>query len=296
MFTGMSAFPLTPLNESKIDEHAYLKIITRLVDAKVDSICVQGSTGSYAYLTLKERAHLLRLAVEKANGIPVMTSIGALRTRDVLIAAENAQKIGASALLLAPVSYQKLTEDEVFSLYETVAGEISVPLCIYESPGTTHFDFSPSLLLKLARLPNVASIKLLGGYPESENYLNRITNLKSALPAHVSLGISGDVFAASSLSAGCRIWYSVIGGLFPRVAMKIAHLAISGKCDEAAQQSAKLAPLWALFRQYGSLRVVASAAAMLGLAENGCLPLPLKTLHGDARKEISDVIESVQLS
>lgn len=32
--------------------------------------------------------------------------------------AEDAQKVGANGLLLAPVSYQKLTDDEVFSHYE----------------------------------------------------------------------------------------------------------------------------------------------------------------------------------
>lgn len=55
MFSGLSAFPLTPMNESAVDEKSYLRLVERLVAADVDSVCVLGSTGSYAYLTLKER-------------------------------------------------------------------------------------------------------------------------------------------------------------------------------------------------------------------------------------------------
>lgn len=31
-----------------------------------------------------------------------------------------------------PMSYQKLSEDEVFSLYKTVTRSLSVPLCVYD--------------------------------------------------------------------------------------------------------------------------------------------------------------------
>ena len=47
--------------------------------------------------------------------------IGALRTEDVIDLARDAKEAGADAGLLAPVSYQPLTEDEVFALFETVA-------------------------------------------------------------------------------------------------------------------------------------------------------------------------------
>ena len=40
MFSGMSAFPLTPMNEEGIDESALLTLIQRLVQAEVDSIGV----------------------------------------------------------------------------------------------------------------------------------------------------------------------------------------------------------------------------------------------------------------
>ena len=48
MFTGLCAFPLTPLHPHGVDETAFARIVTRLVESEVDSLGVLGSTGSYA--------------------------------------------------------------------------------------------------------------------------------------------------------------------------------------------------------------------------------------------------------
>lgn len=159
MFSGLSAFPLTPMNEVSIDEAAFVNLVERISKAGVDSIGVLGSTGSYAYLTQAERLQIAHLAVQHSGDVPVIIGIGAIRTRDVLKLAYDAQKVGASGVLLAPVSYQKLSDDEVFSLYESMAHSLSVPLCVYDTPGTTQFEFSDELHSRIAQLPNVASIK-----------------------------------------------------------------------------------------------------------------------------------------
>lgn len=160
MFHGLSAFPLTPLREGKFDEQAFVQLLRPLVDAGVDSLGILGSTGSYAYLTPEERTHITRCAVAHADNIPVSVSIGALRLDDILRLADEAQSAGARGVLLAPVSYQRLTAEEVFTLYETVTHRISVPLCIYDNPATTGFEFNDDLLYAVAALPNVKSVKL----------------------------------------------------------------------------------------------------------------------------------------
>ncbi len=55
MFSGLSAFPLTPVNATGIDEKSFLSLLARLTTAKVDSLGVLGSTGSYAYFTREQR-------------------------------------------------------------------------------------------------------------------------------------------------------------------------------------------------------------------------------------------------
>ncbi|MDA0185730.1 dihydrodipicolinate synthase family protein [Solirubrobacter phytolaccae] len=259
MFTGLSAFPLTPLDEDGIDEGAFTRLVARLATAGVDSIAPLGSTGSYAYLQRKERARLTRLAVEAAAGVPVMVGIGALRTKDVLANAADAQAAGASAVLLAPVSYQLLTDDEVLGLYTDVTAELSVPLCVYDNPTTTRFTFSDDLHAEIAQLPNVGAIKLPG-----PGAAERLPGLRGRVPETVALGVSGDWFAAEALAAGADVWFSVIGGLFPEAALAIVR-----------REALDLEPLWALFRTYGGIRVIAAAAALRGFTGEPNLPRPL---------------------
>jgi 4-hydroxy-tetrahydrodipicolinate synthase len=297
MFNGLSAFPLTPMNESGVDEHAFIRLVENLEKAKVASIGALGSTGSYAYLSRVERQHVAQLAVDAAGKIPVMVSIGALRTRDVLLLAEDAQKAGVSALLLPAMSYQKLRGEDVFSLYETVTHNISVPLCVYDNPGTTHFDFSDVLLGRIAHLSNVRSIKIPGVPNAPEEAKVRVDRLRALIPAQVTIGISGDAFAATGLNAGCEAWYSVLGGLFPITAKAITDAALSGNAQEANRLSERLEPLWSLFREFGgSFRVIATAAELRGFTHRPSVPLPMKTLDGDGLRKIAAVIDELELA
>jgi len=50
MFRGLSAFPITPSDEQgPVDTGALRALLGRLTDAKVNSIGLLGSTGSYPY-------------------------------------------------------------------------------------------------------------------------------------------------------------------------------------------------------------------------------------------------------
>lgn len=297
MFSGLSGFPITPMNEGGIDEAAYASLVQRLAAAGVDSIGALGSTGVYAYLGREERARVARLAVDAAGGVPVMAGIGALRTRDVLALADDAQRAGVGALLLAPVSYHNLNAAEVYSLFETVARNVSVPLCVYDNPGTTRFDFSDELHGRIAQLPNVRSIKIPGVPAEPAAAVERVARLRALVPAHVSIGVSGDKFGATGMSAGCEVWYSVIGGIFPKTTLAIARAAQAGNAAEAARLSERLAPLWELFGKYnGSLRVIAAAANLMGLAQQPCLPLPLQAIEGADREHLAQLIDTLELA
>jgi 4-hydroxy-tetrahydrodipicolinate synthase len=238
MFSGLSAFPLTPMDEARVDEAALGRLVERLVDACVDSIGVLGSTGSYAYLDRAERARLIRVAVDRADGVPVLAGIGALRSREVLSCAEDAQRAGARALLLAPVSYQRLTSDEVFSLFESVCRNVSVPLCVYDNPVTTHFDFTDELHERIAELPSVHSIKIPPVPLHLPDAQARVAGLRSRIRAGVTIGISGDASAETGLAAGCQLWYSVLGGLLPKTCVSITQAALAGDVEAAAAASA----------------------------------------------------------
>ncbi|MYM19575.1 dihydrodipicolinate synthase family protein [Brevibacterium sp. 5221] len=295
MFTGLNAFPLTPLAEDGIDEAAFTGLIERLAAAGVDAITALGSTGSYAYLTRTERARTAHLAVAAAGEVPVMVGIGALRTRHVLEAAEDAQRAGAAGVLLAPVSYQALTHDDVYGLYADVTAELSVPLAVYDNPGTTHFAFDDELYAAIAKLPGVASIKIPGVPADPGEARARIDRLRALLPDRVTLGVSGDACGAAGLAAGCDAWYSVIAGTLPQAALAIARPALAGDRAAAHAASERLAPLWEMFAAHGSLRPTAAIAEQLGLVARPCLPLPIRGLGEGERARLAGIVADLGL-
>ena len=284
LFTGVSAFPLTPLHNDVIDADAFANLVTRLAEAGVDSITALGSTGSYAYLTPEERAHVARIAVEHAGEVPVFVGVGALRTSHVLANVDSAEESGAAAVLLAPMTYQPLTDDDVFELFAAVTGHTDLPVIVYDNPGTTHFTFSTELYGRIAALPGIASIKIPPLPQEPEAAHERLASIRRVVPEHVTIGISGDAFAAAGLAAGCDAWYSVIAGTLPELALEIV------RAQDALAESAKLAPLWNLFAEHGSLRVTAAIAEHLGLVQPNCLPLPIRGLGDAERTRVAAVL------
>ncbi|EQB8219935.1 TPA: dihydrodipicolinate synthase family protein [Klebsiella aerogenes] len=293
MFTGLCAFPLTPLRDNEVDSRALIKIIDRLVSARVDSLGILGSTGSYAYLNREQRKTVVLAAKQHTQGIPMMVGIGAMATDTILRLAEDAQQAGADALLLPVLNYQPLADDEVFTLFQAVDRHVSVPICIYDNPRTTHRIFSDALVERIASLANIASIKI-PGLPDDQVGV-RVATLRQLVPQRVSIGVSGDAFAAAGLNAGCNLWYSVCGGLFPEIAQNITAAALSGDRQLASVLSERLEPLWALFRLHGSLKVIAAAASILELTEVECLPRPLVSLSAEAINEVKSVMDKLGL-
>lgn len=294
--TGLSAFPLTPLRDDQVDEAAFIALIHRLVAAGVDSITALGSTGSYAYLTPQERARVAQLAVEHASGIPVFVGVGALRTSQVLANIDAAESAGAAGILLAPMTYQPLTDEDVLELFRTVTAHTKLPVIVYDNPGTTHFTFSLELYEKIAQLPGIASIKIPGVPADPVAAREHVAAICAVVPEHVSIGVSGDACGAAGLIAGCDVWYSVIAGTLPKPALRITHAAQQGNADLALAESQHLQTLWDLFAEFGgSLRVTAAIAEHLGLAPARCLPLPLQGLADDQRARVIDVTEKLVL-
>src|SRR5690606_22019334 len=114
------------------------------------------------------------------------------------------------------------------------------------------------LYARIAALPGISSIKIPGVPSNPEEARTHVAAIRAAVPDHVTIGVSGDAFAAAGLAAGCDAWYSVIGGTLPTPALALTRAAQNGHMQDAHAVADRLAPLWTLFAEHGSLRVVAA--------------------------------------
>jgi 4-hydroxy-tetrahydrodipicolinate synthase len=295
LFRGLAAYPITPADaDGRVDVAALRGLVRRLVDAGVGSVGLLGSTGTYAYLSRSERRRAIEAAVAEAGGaVPIMAGVGALRTDEAVALARDAKAAGAGAGLLAPVSYTPLTDEEVFIHFQAVTGEAELPLCIYNNPGTTHFTFSADLEARLSGVAGVVAVK--NPAPAAgEAAAAQLAGLRPRVPADFSLGWSGDANAAEGLLAGGDAWHSVVAGLFPAPALAICRAAQGGDTAEARRLNARLAPLWALFTEFTSFRVVYAAANALGLV-SADPPRPVLPLPPAARARVEAVVKELEL-
>ncbi len=289
---GLSGFPLTPTDEGgRIDAVDLRRLVARLVSAGVDSIGLLGSTGIYMYLTRAERRRALEAGVEEAAGrIPLVVGIGALRTDDATGLAQDAKAIGAEAGLLSVTSYTPLNDEEVFVHFSTVAEASGLPIVIYDNPSTTHFAFTPELVGRLAKVPGICAIKNPGWAAEREMW--RLTQQRAIVGRDFSIGCSGDGMAAETMIAGADTWYSVLGGLFPRSCLELVRAVQRGDMGEARRLDAQLSPVWDLFRQYSSLRVVYAFAGLMDICHTDP-PRPILPLDEPAKRRVAEVLASL---
>lgn len=294
LFHGLSAFPLTPTDASgNINAALLVRFLERIAQTDADSIGLLGSTGGYAFLSRAQRLRAVEIAIEAMSGkIPVIVGIGALRTDEVQALARDAAKAGADGLLLAPVSYTPLTDEEVFQHFKTVSETTDLPLCIYNNPGTTKFVFSHELIIRLAQLQNIKAIKM--PLPAHGDFADELSRLRSNVPDGFSIGYSGDWGASNVLLAGCDCWYSVIAGLLPAPALALTRAAQAGNDTEAHHIDLAFQPLWDLFKSHGSFRVMYVIADLLDQAKIEP-PRPILPLSPEVRKQVEHALERLNM-
>lgn len=255
LFSGLSAFPLTPTDaQGQMIPHLLEKHLARIRQAGADSIGLLGSTGNYAYLLPEERKRIVEATANILDGsIPFVVGVGAIRTDIAKDLARHAKASGADGLLLAPVSYQKLTDQEVFDHFVEVAAAGDLPLCIYSNPGTTNFTFSHDLIRRLSEIPNIKSVKL--PLPRDGDFKAELDQLRSVTRDGFSVGYSGDWGMKEALLAGSDCWFSAIGGILPEAVVSLANAARMGDVARADMLDETFGALWELMKEFGSLRI-----------------------------------------
>ncbi|WDF34752.1 dihydrodipicolinate synthase family protein [Arthrobacter agilis] len=292
-FTGLIAYPITPfLEDGSVAVQELRGLVDALVPTGVDGLTVLGSSGSFAYLDRAERRLVARTAIETVAGrVPVAVGISAVGTREVLEAAVDAEAAGAAGLVLSPVSYVPLTDDEVMAQVRAVCAESGLPVCLYNNPGTTQFDYSLPVVAELATVPRVVAFKDTA--PDAATFNARHDELAGLVPAGFSHGVSGDALMMTG-EVGADAWHSGPAALLPAYYARLRSAVVAGERQETERVRQVLAPLVdhvAGLRKISGLHLLARAC---GIAAGDPRP-PLLPSPGSELRELGrllDVLES----
>lgn len=268
--------------------------------AGANSIAVLGSVGGASYMPRSMRKRVIAAVAEVTAGqVPLIAGVSALTTAEVKMNVTEANAAGASLALLAPMSYEPLTEPEVFGIYQDVTGLETLPVCVYNNPRTTKYRFTPGELSNIAKLPGIIGFKDVVSSPWLiKTRLEAVQNgLSDKQIAGLDWGFSGDRYGAEILSVGADSWHSGLAGVLPKPFVRLAQLA-NQHGDPAAQQEAAalaqaLTPIAVIAMRYGTIRVAHTIAKIAGHGIFG-LPEPLLPLPQEVQGLIMAALDSLE--
>jgi 4-hydroxy-tetrahydrodipicolinate synthase len=195
--------------------------IDALIDAGVRGFVTAGSTGEVMTLDPAEYRQVVTATVDHVAGrVPVVAGCSANATHHVIENSRFAQDVGADGLMITHPFYSSPSEDELFEHYADIASAVSLPIVIYNNPGTTGIDASPELFGRLSKLPHVEYVK------ETSGDSARVTRILECTEGRVGVLSGQDNQALEQFVCGATGWISGTANVIAAQCAALFDLAV----------------------------------------------------------------------
>ncbi|SEL37607.1 4-hydroxy-tetrahydrodipicolinate synthase [Chitinophaga rupis] len=288
-FKGVIAYPITPFDkDGKVDLPLFRRLVERLVNSGSHGIAPLGSTGVLPYLSDPEKEAVTEATIQQVAGrVPTLVGVSNLTTDKTIYHARFAEKAGATAVMIIPMSYWKLTDQEIIEHYDAVASKISIPIMAYNNPATGGVDMSPALLKRLLEIPNVTMIK------ESTGDVQRMHYLRKELGEEVAFYNGSNPLALAAFAAGATGWCTAAPNLIPGLNMGLYNAILNNDLASARKVFYEQVDLLKFIVTKGLPRAIKAGLQLLG-EDGGHLRGPLKPLNNDEILELEQILSTIK--
>ncbi|HEY8958934.1 dihydrodipicolinate synthase family protein, partial [Chitinophaga sp.] len=240
------------------------------------------------YLTDPEKEAITEATIQQVAGrVPTLVGVSNLTTDKTIYHARFAEKAGATAVMIIPMSYWKLTDQEIVEHYDAVASKISIPIMAYNNPATGGVDMSPALLKRLLQIPNVTMIK------ESTGDVQRMHYLRRELGEEVAFYNGSNPLALAAFAAGATGWCTAAPNLIPGLNTGLYHAILNNDLAGARELFYKQVDLLKFIVTKGLPRAIKEGLTLLG-EDGGYLRSPLKPLNKDEILELERILSTIK--
>jgi 4-hydroxy-tetrahydrodipicolinate synthase len=214
---------------------------------------------------------------------------GSNNTVEALRFMKHAKSVGAEAALVVTPYYNKPTQDGLYAHFKMLHDECDLPIVIYNIPGRSVVDMTPSTMGELAKLPRIIGVK------DATGDLARVCDQRAACGKDF-IQISGEDATAHGFNAqggvGC---ISVTANVAPALSSALQNACFAGDYTKALEIQDRLMPLHkAIFTEPG-LVGVKFAMSELGLCRDE-IRLPLTPLTDGTKKLVRSALRHAGLS
>jgi 4-hydroxy-tetrahydrodipicolinate synthase len=245
-FQGVSAFIVTPTKDDgeALDLSALKRFIDFQIDSGVDGITVFGSTGGIGSFSEQERQQVIETAARHVNGRVVLTAgTGAIQTAEAVRLSKFAADAGADGVLVVPINYWRLNDDELYGHYESIAKSVSIPVGIS----------------RIAEIDNVGFVK------ESSGDVTRISAIAQKTKGSISILNGNDAGTPAAIAAGVNGWFAGSCSIMPKLCTNLFALRQGDRGMEKMRQAfATMYPICEFMGIKGYIRVAYAACDILG--------------------------------
>ncbi|MCY1060479.1 dihydrodipicolinate synthase family protein [Nannocystis sp. SCPEA4] len=287
---GIVAYPITPFTEAgRVDERLLAKLVDDMLAAGVHALAPLGSTGVLPYLSDDEREAVAETVVKRVGGrVPTLVGVSSLTTERTVHHARHAEKLGASAVMIIPMSYWKLTDAEIVAHFDAVARAIAIPIALYNNPATGGLDLGPDTIARLLQIPNVTMVK------ESTGDVNRMHRLVQLCGEDVAFYNGSNPLALAALVAGARGWCTAAPHVIPRLNIELYDAVTRGDLAGARRLFYRQLPFLQFIVAHGLPRAISAALELMG-TRVGPLRAPLQPLARERVEELRTILVDLQV-
>ncbi|OBB65558.1 dihydrodipicolinate synthase family protein [Mycobacterium sp. 852014-50255_SCH5639931] len=282
---GIIAYPVTPFADEGINTERLAALVDRLVSSGVHAIAPLGSTGELAYLDEPEFDAVVDTTIATVGGrVPVIVGVSDVTTAKTIRRARYAERAGADAVMILPVSYWKLREREIVQHYRSISDAISIPIMAYNNPATSGVDMPPELLVRMFEtIDNVTMIK------ESTGDLTRMRRIDELSGGRLPFYNGSNPLVLDALKAGASGWCTAAPNLRPQPCIDLYEAVRAGDLDKAQVLYDDLKPLLQFIVAGGLATTVKAGLDLLGFPVGDPRP-PLLPLDEEGRAELKQLL------
>lgn len=270
IFKGSGVALITPFNEDgKVNFEKLGELVEFHIENNTDAIIACGTTGEASTLDDEEHLAVIKYVIDKVNKrIPVIAGTGGNDTNHSIYMSQQAEKLEADALLVITPYYNKGNKSGIKKHFEAIAASVKIPIIMYNVPGRTCVNMSPSLVAELAKLDNIVAIK------EASGDLAQVAEIARLVPDDFAIYSGNDDSILPLLSLGGHGVISVLANICPKETHDLVYKFFEGDLESSRKLQLEMKPLIdALFIEVNPVPVK-TAANLLGF-NVGNLRLPL---------------------
>jgi 4-hydroxy-tetrahydrodipicolinate synthase len=284
-WTGCGTALVTPFTrEGAVDEAGVRRLARRQIDAGIHFLVPCGTSGESPTLTEDERVRVVELVVEEAAGkVPVLAGAGGYDTKDVIQSAKRMKQAGAGGILSVTPYYNKPTPEGLFQHYSAIAGEVGLPIIVYNVPGRTGCNVDVATLVRLSGVPGIVGIK------EASGNITQMVEVCAAVPKDFLVLSGDDALTLPLMAVGGRGLISVAANEVPGEMARMVEQSERNDFAAARKIHNQLLPLMMVNFIESNPIPVKSAMAALGLLEE-VYRLPMVPPREASRAKIRQVL------